>query len=80
MRADCCHGRAAVGIRASINALQGQACDRADPELAIVAPDDLAQVLSAIFGTDPQDERFGSHQRNECIHVHLRWLLAIACF
>jgi hypothetical protein len=50
--ADGCHGRTAVGIRASINALQERAFGRDDSELAIIRLHDLAQLLIATLGTD----------------------------
>lgn len=77
VRTDGCHGRAAVALRARIDAYQGRAFDRANPELAIVASNDLSQLLSAIFGIDAQDERFGTHPRNKRVHIRLPLLWAI---
>lgn len=79
IRTDSCHGRPAVGVRARIDALQRRACDRADPELAIIRLRDPAQLLSAIFGADAQYDRFGRNQCNKCIHVYPHEIVIKAC-
>jgi hypothetical protein len=79
MSADSCHGRATVGIRSWIDALERRTLERNNPKRAVLTLHDLAQLLLAILSTDAQDERLGTHQRNKRVHIHLQRISVTAC-
>jgi len=72
MSADGRHGCATVRIGSWTDALEQRTRVRNNPKRAVLALHDLAQLLLAILGTDAQDDRLGTHQRNKRVHVHLQ--------
>jgi hypothetical protein len=79
MSADGRHGCATVGVWSWVDALERRTRVRNNPERAVLALHDLAQLLLAILSTDAQDERLGTHQRNERVHIHLQRISIIVC-
>jgi len=75
MAADSCHGRATISIGTRIDAREGRARMRNDPEPPVFILDNPAEFLTTFDIANAQNDRLGSHRNNACIHVHLQRLL-----